>query len=162
MSPPEVWGPPVWSLFHTLAERMNDNMYHMIAPQLFQQIVEICKYLPCPACAKDATHFLGKVKFKDIKNKTEFKNLIYLFHNYVNAKKHKPLFNHANINMYKHFKLGATINKFIIAYSTKGNMNLIGESFRRDMVLKNFKQWLHHHIRAFITIRHKEDNKDNK
>ena len=25
MSPPEIWGPPVWTFFHTLAEKLNED-----------------------------------------------------------------------------------------------------------------------------------------
>ena len=87
MSPPEVWGPAVWRLFHTLSERLNDNAYNALSRQLFGFFVRICKFLPCPDCSNDASIFLAKIKLSDMKNKTEFKNTFYLFHNWVNAKK---------------------------------------------------------------------------
>ena len=101
MSPPEVWGPPIWNLFHTLIEKVNENAYPYISRQLFNIIVRICKFLPCPECSNDATLFLAKLKIENLKTKHDLKNTFYLFHNYVNAKKRKPLFNYANINIYK-------------------------------------------------------------
>ena len=130
MSPPEVWGPAVWTLFHTLAERVSDNAYPVIYKQLFAQIARLCKVLPCPDCSADASNFLAKVNINDLKNKTEFKNLFYLFHNYVNAKKRKPLFNYTNINMYINYPLIPVLNNFNGKFNTKGNMNLIAESFQ--------------------------------
>jgi hypothetical protein len=152
MSPPEVWGPAIWRLFHTLAENINENEYHRIYPQLFFQIQRICKFLPCPECAKDASIFLGKVKLSDLKTKREFINIFYLFHNYVNAKKRKPLFNYANINIYKKYRIINVVNNFIAVYNTKGNMKLIAESFQRQFVIKEFKNWIMHNIKFFIPI----------
>ena len=90
MSPPEVWGPPIWTLFHVLAEKINERVYPFYAGQLFSVIKNICSALPCPECTSDASIFLGKIKIQDLKTKTDFKNMVYLFHNYVNAKKRGP------------------------------------------------------------------------
>ena len=35
MSPPTEWGPPVWTLFHTFAEKINPNKFSELAPQFF-------------------------------------------------------------------------------------------------------------------------------
>ena len=144
MSPPEVWGPAIWTLFHVLTEKINDTAYNQISPQLFHFIVRICKFLPCPDCSTDASNFLAKIKLSDYKNKTDFKNLFYLFHNRVNAKKRKPLFNYGNINIYKNYNIIPVVNNFINNYQTKGNMKLLSESFQR--------QWFTGYIRAFIPV----------
>lgn len=150
MSPPEVWGPAVWTLFHTLAEKLNPNAYNQVIHSLFGMIVQICKVLPCPDCSKDASIFLAKIKLSDYKTKDEFKNMLYLFHNYVNAKKRKPLYNYTNMNVYKNMHLGIVINNFIAKYNTKGNMKLLTESFQRGFVIKNFISWFKYNNRAFI------------
>jgi len=150
MSPPEVWGPPIWNLFHTLIEKVNENAYPYISRQLFNIIVRICKFLPCPECSNDATLFLAKLKIENLKTKHDLKNTFYLFHNYVNAKKRKPLFNYANINIYKRYKLIQIINNFILAYNTKGNMKLLAESFQRQFIVKDFKAWFSANIMAFF------------
>jgi hypothetical protein len=150
MSPPEVWGPAVWSLFHTLAEKLNPNAYNQVVPSLFGMIVQICKVLPCPECSRDASIFLAKIKLSDYKTKDEFKNMLYLFHNFVNAKKRKPLYNYANMNKYTNMNLFFVVNDFIAKYNTKGNMKLLAESFQRSFVIKNFIKWFNGFKRAFI------------
>jgi len=150
MSPPEVWGPAVWRLFHTLSERLNDNAYNALSPQLFGFFVRICKFLPCPDCSNDASIFLAKIRFSNIKNKIEFKNTFYLFHNWVNAKKRKPLFNYGNINIYSKYRLVDVLNDFYAKYQTKGNMKLLTESFQRQFVVKDFNNWIKHTITAFV------------
>ena len=150
MSPPEIWGPAIWTLFHTLAERVSEHAYPVIARQLFSQIVRICKVLPCPECSIDASIFLAKVNIMELKNKTEFKNLFYLFHNYVNAKKRKPLFNYGNMNTYDRYPLIPVLNNFFAKFNTKGNMKLLNESFQRNLVQKDFKKWIVANIGAFV------------
>jgi hypothetical protein len=150
MPPPEIWGPAIWTLFHTLSEKMNENMYNVIAPQLFNHIIRICKFLPCPECAQDATKFLAKINISDLKNNNQFKNTFYLFHNYVNFKKRKPLFNYANMNKYKNYNIIYVFKNFINVYNTKGNMKLLTESFQRQFVIKDFSNWFKTNIRVFI------------
>jgi hypothetical protein len=150
MSPPDVWGPAVWSLFHTLAEKLNPNAYNQVIPSLFGIIVQICKVLPCPECSRDASNFLAKIKLSDYKTKEEFKNMLYLFHNFVNAKKRKPLYNYANMNKYANMNLFFVVNDFIAKYNTKGNMKLLAESFQRSFVIKNFIIWFNSFKLAFI------------
>jgi len=149
MSPPEVWGPAVWTLFHTLAEKVTEQAYPFIKVQLFGQIRRICGFLPCPECSADATNFLAKVNINDLKTKVDFRNTFYLFHNTVNAKKRKPLFNYSNIVSYNSYGIVPVINNFISKYNTKGNMKLIAESFQRKIVLAEFKSWFTKTIRAF-------------
>jgi hypothetical protein len=150
MSPPEVWGPAVWRLFHTLSERLNDNAYNALSRQLFGFFVRICKFLPCPDCSNDASIFLAKIKLSDMKNKTEFKNTFYLFHNWVNAKKRKPLFNYSYMNVYGRYRLVDVLNDFYAKYQTKGNMKLLTESFQRQFVIKDFNNWIKYTIAAFV------------
>ena len=152
MSPPEVWGPAVWTLFHTLAEKINEKAFPFIKGQLFGQIKRICLYLPCPECSTDATNFLARININNINSKVEFINTFYLFHNYVNAKKRKPLYNYSSLSKYNNYKLVSVLNNFISNYNTKGNMKLLAESFQRKLILSDFKSWITKYIRAFVTL----------
>jgi hypothetical protein len=149
MSPPEVWGPAVWTLFHTLAEKVNEQAYPFVKAQLFAQIRRICGFLPCPECSSDATIFLAKVNINDLKTKFDFRNTFYLFHNMVNAKKRKPLFNYSHIVSYNNYGIVPVINNFISKYNTKGNMKLLAESFQRKLVVSEFTSWFKRNILAF-------------
>ena len=151
MSPPEVWGPAVWTLFHTLIEKLNPDAYPYLVNSLFNMIVRICNFLPCPDCSRDASKFLAKINVKDYKTKSEFKNMLYLFHNYVNAKKRKQLYNYRYIDKYSKLHLYNVITNFIKKYNTKGNMNLLADSFQRTLVIKDFIKWIKYYSRAFIT-----------
>jgi hypothetical protein len=149
MSPPEVWGPPIWTFFHTLAEKVNEEYFLSIKTSLFFFIKRICNFLPCPDCSQHANRFLAKVDINKIKSKLDFKNMLYVFHNTVNKRKHKPLFSYVNVNIYKNYNVGTTFNNFVSVYHTKGNMNLIAESFQRNLLVKDLKVWLISNHRYF-------------
>lgn len=146
MSPPEVWGPPVWTLFHTLSAQLeNDDLIY----PLFMYIQRVCKFLPCPECSQDATIFLQKVKLNDIKTADDLSKTLYLFHNHVNRKKHKALFNYSELVKYKSYNLIRVFQSFTRVYNTRGNMRLIADEFQRNMVIAEFKQWIGTNITSF-------------
>ena len=142
MPAPNIWGPPIWTLFHTLAEKIHEEDFNRLIPQMFGLIKRICVYLPCPDCSQHATQFLAKIKPEQIASKVDFKNTLYLFHNMVNNRKKKPLFNYGNINAYQELNIVRVYNNFIAVYNTKGNMNLLTESFQRELIIKDLKKWL--------------------
>jgi len=150
MSPPEVWGPAIWTLFHALAEKVHSKAYPLVRNSLFATIVQICKVLPCPDCSRDASQFLAKLRVTDYKTKLEFKNMLYIFHNWVNAKKRKPLFNYAHMQKYSNANLQYVVKNFISKYNTKGNMKLLTEAFQRSFVLRNFLAWFRGNSAAFM------------
>jgi len=151
MPAPEVWGPATWTLFHVLAEKVNQVVYPRIAGQLFDVIRRICSALPCPECAQDATIFLSKVKLHELRSKNDFKNMIYMFHNYVNSKKRKPLYNYANLEIYKRYNIVSVFNRFISVYHTKGNMRLLSESFQRQLIVRSVREWFSRNVCFFIS-----------
>jgi hypothetical protein len=86
----------------------------------------------------------------ELKTKNDFKNTFYLFHNYVNSKKRKRPFNYANLIVYNKYRLIDVVNNFIANYHTKGNMRMLTESFQRQFVVKDFKNWFTKSMKAFI------------
>ena len=142
MSPPEAWGPPVWNFIHTLAEKINEKSFNTIKNSFFLIIKKICLHLPCPECSQHANYFLMKVNISKINSKSEFKHMLFIFHNTVNKRKRKPIFNYNIVEKYKFMTIPNTYNNFINVYNTKGNLNLIMESFRRSIVIKELHLWL--------------------
>ena len=149
MPPPEIWGPPTWTFFHVLAERINEDTFNIIFPQLFGFIKKICQFLPCPDCASHASQFLAKIPQQELSSKEKFKNTFYLFHNVVNVKKNKKLYNYANMDNYKLINFMTAFNNFIRVYNTRGNMKMLTESFQRQLVIKSFKLWLFKNLKFF-------------
>ena len=145
-----VWGPPTWILFHTLTEKLSDEGFNNVGLSLFNYIKRICNNLPCPDCAQHATQFLSKVNISNIKSKTDLKNLIYIFHNMVNKRKNKPMYNVNDLEKYKNINTIEKYNNFVAHFKTKGNMKLLADSFQRRILLNDFKKWMMFNIKFFI------------
>jgi hypothetical protein len=163
MSPPEVWGPPIWTFFHTLAEKVNDEQFDKIKFGIFSYIKRISNFLPCPECSLHASHFLARININAIQNKNQFKQMLFVFHNTVNKRKNKPAFKIENINKYQNYNIGVTFNNFIKVYHTKGNMNLLTESFQRNLLISDLRKWLINNHKFFKSpkIKPQQNNKLN-
>lgn len=149
MPPPEVWGPPIWTFFHVLAEKIREREFPRIYTELFSLIQRICAFLPCPDCSQHAISFLKKIKINEMNTKEKFKGMLYVFHNYVNLRKHKKLFNYENLVNYRKIKISYAFNNFVSVYNTKGNMKMLSESFQRSLLLKDLRKWLMSKFFAF-------------
>jgi hypothetical protein len=75
---PNKWGPPIWAFFHTLAEKIPSDKFTQLFPSLFTFIVRICRVLPCPDCSNHASIFLSKVNPAGVRDKNDFKNILFI------------------------------------------------------------------------------------
>ena len=139
---PSNWGPPTWVFMHTLAEKIKDTSFPLIGPKLVTVIIQICNNLPCPDCAAHSRQFWSKVSIPKITSKIDLINLLFVFHNMVNKRKRTPPFKYMDLQYYRTLKLIETYNNFSRNFNTKGNMNLINESFHRNLMLAKLKEWL--------------------
>lgn len=137
----KVWGPPIWTLFHVLAEKIHQDKFPMLKTMLIHHFKSVCYNLPCPTCASHAKVFLSKINFANINDKITFQNFLHTFHNTVNKRKNLPSFDKEKLVGYKHISLVSAFNNFFFVFNTKGNMRLLADSFQRSLVLKNFKAW---------------------
>lgn len=148
---PNKWGPPTWILFHTLAEKINENIFPTLMPELVLNIKKICTSLPCPECSQHAINFWKKINISGIRNKQDLKNMICLFHNIVNKRKNKPLFNNENLAaLYSNNNIINVYNNFVAVYQTHGNMQLLADSFQRKLILVGFKKWIMTNFNNFV------------
>ena len=146
---PNQWGPPTWIFMHTLAAKIKDESFPVLGQQLIMIIIQICNNLPCPECAQHAKHFWNKVKVSNIQSKNDLINLLFVFHNIVNKRKQYLPFKHTDLQFYNSKNIIETHNSFARNFNTKGNMNLINESFHRNMMLSSLKTWLMNNLVHF-------------
>lgn len=146
---PSDWGTPTWIFMHTLAEKVHENSFPMIGPKLIDMMRQICHNLPCPECTGHATRFWASVNVASIKTKQDLINLLFVFHNSVNKRKRMAEFKYENLNQYSQLKLIQTYNLFSRKFNTNGNMNLINESFHRNLMMLALKRWLMTNIMYF-------------
>ena len=119
MPSPEVWGPPIWTLFHVLAERIKEDTFNVAFPPLIEFIKKICAFLPCPDCAQHATQFMSTVRIPPTKE--DCKKMLFYFHNSVNKNLKKPLYNYDDMTMYQRVNLLVCYKLFREQFTKKTN-----------------------------------------
>ena len=144
------WGEPTWILFHTLAEKVNENTFSQIRVELLNTIYSICANLPCPDCAEHATTYLNGINFRTIQTKEQLKFMLYTFHNTVNAKKGVELFPIAQLDKYSQMNLINVIYTFIPYLQDKSNsIRMIANDFHRTRMVSQLKIWFNTYISYF-------------
>ena len=143
------WGPSTWLFMHTLAAKLKESSFNVVGPHLIHVFIQICNNLPCPECSQHSKQFWSKVKTNNIKNKTDIINLLFVFHNIVNQRKNYKPFKYENLKYYETKNVIETYNTFSKNFNTRGNMNLISESFHRNMMLTSLKTWMMSNINHF-------------
>ena len=145
------WGAPTWYLLHTLAHKVKDDQFFRIRTELINQIIIICKNLPCPKCANHATEYLSKINYGSIITKDDLKNMLFVFHNEVNIRKGVPSFSYNDLD--SKYSTAVTLNMinnfFYFFQDASFNVNLITNKMHRNMVILSFKNWLQENLQYF-------------
>jgi hypothetical protein len=140
----EIWGSSVWNLFHTIAHKIREDKFLFHKSNIIYIIENICNTLPCPDCSKDASAMLKKVDFAQINNKADFKLLMFNFHNAINTKLKKPLFDFNELDdKYSKANIDAIYNNLNIIYTSNSNVpQLMSSSFHRHHLFPKIKDTL--------------------
>lgn len=148
----KTWGPSTWYLFHTLAEKVNDETFNDIKLNLIHIIKLICNNLPCPDCSMHASAKMDALNINMIKSKNDLKQFLLFFHNEVNSRLGKPLFKPNDLETkYKLAKTQQIIQYFISIWSKRShNPRLMTEDLHKSRAVSEFNKWWssnYHHFR---------------
>ena len=107
----KVWSRPTWFFFHGIAQQINKKFYDNNYIEVWTNIIKnICYNLPCPMCKYHAINYISLVKHRDINTKERLIRYLFNFHNNVNSRIGKPIFNFSNLEKYKRLKIIRTFN----------------------------------------------------
>jgi hypothetical protein len=145
------WGEPFWFLFHTMAEKVKDELFPSVREELLNLIYTICINLPCPDCSKHATQYLNGIHFKRIQSKSELKEMLFIFHNVVNKKKNIPLFSREDLDTkYSNALMIPILNNFMVHFrNKKSSIQMIANDFHRERIFKELQNWFNKNIHIF-------------
>jgi len=145
------WGEPTWFLFHTLSEKIKEESFASLKPELIQLIYSICTNLPCPDCSNHAKAYLDKINFNMIQNKEQLINMFFVFHNSVNKRKGYPLFKYDELH--EKYSKAITVNiiqNFLHAFTQKNkNVHMIANDMHRKRILNTITAWFDKNIQNF-------------
>ena len=147
------WGEPTWTLFHVLAQKIDEKHFSQLSKELFDLIKTICHTLPCPDCAMHATQYVSKVNWSGIRSKRELISVLWEFHNEVNKRKGYAVFPFEKLELtYGGRNTVEVIRVFMYYYedkNSKGPNSAIASKFHRQRVASRLKVWFNQNIQAF-------------
>jgi hypothetical protein len=151
MTSKDTWGPATWTLFHTLAEKIQDNQFNDAKSDLLTFIKRICSNLPCPDCAAHATQYTSKLTPNHFTSKEQFKLFLFHFHNSVNMRTGKRPYMLEELNAkYSRANTFVVVPYFIKVYSYRNtNVRLLINSFHKDILIKDFIKWIRENSHKF-------------
>jgi hypothetical protein len=151
MASKDVWGPATWTLFHTLAEKIKDEHYAEVLPDMLIIIKRICMNLPCPDCSAHAIQMMSKVAASNFPTKDHLKAFLFHFHNAVNVRTGKQAIILEELNAkYARANTFVIVPHFIKVFSHRNtNVRLLINSFHKDMLIKDFIKWMRENNHKF-------------
>lgn len=146
-----IWGPAIWFLLHTLAEKIIPTYFLSIRSELLTNIYSICTHLPCPVCSEHAKEYFGKINFNSIQTKDDLKLMLFQFHNVVNQRKGHTIFTIDELNTkYKQANTVKIIQNFMVHFKDKHRSpKLIADDLQRARIAVSLREWFQKNIHCF-------------
>jgi Erv1 / Alr family len=137
------WGEPTWFLFHTLAQKVKEDTFPEIRKELLTVITTICNNLPCPDCANHATQYINSLNLNTIQTKKDLINMLFVFHNTVNARKGYPAFLYADLEPKYSLAITVPIVQHFMKHFDKSNYSgRVGiNNFHKTRAVAFLKSW---------------------
>ena len=146
-----LWGPAIWFLLHTLAEKIKQELFSSIRVELLNIIYSICVNLPCPLCSDHAKEYFDKINFNTIQTKLDLKLLLFNFHNLVNKRKNYSLFSREELDeKYSKANTMNIIHNFMYFFQDKNRSpKMIANDLQRKHIAVKLKQWFSNNLQHF-------------
>ena len=114
---PPLWGKYTWILFHWLVENIKEEYFVEERTNLIKIIESICSNLPCPSCQSHANEYLRLRPINKIQTKTGLIKYLFTFHNAVNTRGRKKVFDEGILQQYKKVNLNMLVKNWQIVFS---------------------------------------------
>lgn len=145
------WGAPTWFFFHTIAEKIKPECFLDNRTSLFSLVQTVCSNLPCPTCSQHAKQYIDKININSIKTKQDLAMLFFSFHNEVNTRKNKPIYEYDKVHeKYSKANFMNIVNNFMYYYKMEHHaVRMIADNMFRKRIAKSMLDWLHANLHIF-------------
>ena len=145
------WGQATWYLFHTLAEKIDEEYYIKNKAEFFRIVGLICSNLPCPICSEHAIQYIKTHPFFSIQTKQGLKDMLFAFHNEVNKNKGFEQYKYEDLD--KKYNSANTINiirNFIFYFKDKSrSIKMIANDMHRERLSIQLQGWFNTNLQYF-------------
>jgi hypothetical protein len=99
--------------------------------------------LPCPDCAGHATQFMTRLNVNRIQTKNDMKMMLLSFHNQVNRRVNKPIFNETQLNeKYSKAKTAEVVKYFVQIWNIPNrNPKMMSNILHKNLIITKFINW---------------------
>ena len=132
------WGIPTWMLLHTMSCKINNSYFINNKKKVLNIILLIFQGLPCPDCSEHAVSVFKK-HVKEINTKEDLIHYLFLFHNSVNTKLKKKLYDKKSLEIFKEKKFKDILINWYDNYNPSKN---IPKLMANNMHIKMIKQYI--------------------
>jgi hypothetical protein len=147
------WGEPIWTLFHTMAQKIDPREFSRLRMEIFDLIRTVCNTLPCPDCTAHASQYVAQVNWSAIYTKEDLINMLYVFHNSVNQRKGFPQVPRDKLESTYGPKNMTEVSRVFMYYyedkNSRGPNSAIATKFHRLRVALELKKWFNQNIQYF-------------
>ena len=145
-----TWGRATWFLFHTLAEKVKEEYFLQIKKELCNNVYKICSCLPCELCRAHAIEYVKNINFDNIQTKTDFKRMLFNFHNVVNKNKNYQIYKYEDLDeQYKKGNLIKILNNFFYYQNMSRNKNSPTLVMFHSSIMNQLKEWFKDNLQYF-------------
>jgi len=147
------WSIPTWMFFHGIAEKVDETYYKNNYKDIFDIIRTICQNLPCPYCREHATSYCKTLTDNKINTKEKLKNELFIFHNYVNKRLDKKIFNESILNKYKTINIFKCFKWFDKHFYANYVVNHDFQGWKRNRVKEKINKYFNSHWKRMFNVK---------
>ena len=145
------WGPSTWLLLHSLSFKVKEEEFDSVKLELIDIFKQTCSVLPCPYCQKHAKEYITSKDFNKIKSKQDFIDMLWVFHNIVNVKTGKKVYNREDLKVYENAVLkNVVINFQRVFMKPINNQRLLMDTLGRERVIQRLNIFFKNNYNKFV------------
>ena len=137
------WGYYIWIFLHNFANKIDNDYFCKNKNFVIDTIKLICISLPCYLCSDHAKLKFNNYNFNTIKEKNDLKKFLFDFHNHINKKLNKQVYDLSVLNKYDNCDFNISCNNYFkiidINNDNNNNSKLMLHKFHNKNNLNNIK-----------------------
>jgi hypothetical protein len=119
------WGSITWILLHSILDiNISNEQFKIIKNELYSLIKNICITCPLQSAKELFIIYFKNINLEKIISVIQLKNVLFLFHNFINSKINKPLFPYNKLSIYSYKNINRVFQEYNNIYFDKNALGI--------------------------------------
>jgi len=119
------WGSITWILLHSILDiNISNEQFKIIKNELYSLIKNICITCPLQSAKELFIIYFKNINLGKIISVIQLKNVLFLFHNFINSKINKPLFPYNKLSIYSYKNINRVFQEYNNIYFDKNALGI--------------------------------------